>query len=59
MIDRIDALRVVRGHARDLTIPPTDSREFAYLARRLQLDSPSDLHHALTTRMAYAASLWD
>ena len=55
----IDALRVVRGHARDLTIPPTDSREFAYLARRLHLDSPSDLHHILTTRMAYPASLWD
>lgn len=32
----IDALRMVRGHARDLTVPPTDSEEFQYLARRLK-----------------------
>ncbi len=31
----IDALRMVRGHARDLTVPPPDSEEFEYLARRL------------------------
>lgn len=31
----IDALRVVRGHAKDTTIPPYDSEEFAFLARRL------------------------
>ncbi|MGE3313765.1 MAG: glutamine synthetase adenylyltransferase [Planctomycetaceae bacterium] len=31
----IDALRVVRGHARDLTVPPADSEEFGFLARRL------------------------
>jgi glutamate-ammonia-ligase adenylyltransferase len=31
----INALRVVRGNARDLTVPPTDSEEFAFLARRL------------------------
>ncbi len=31
----IDALRMVRGHAKDLTVPPPDSEEFQFLARRL------------------------
>ncbi len=31
----IDALRMVRGHAKDLTVPPPGSEEFDYLARRL------------------------
>ncbi len=31
----INALRMVRGNAKDLTVPPADSEEFAYLARRL------------------------
>lgn len=31
----IDALRMVRGDARDLTVPPMDSEEFETLARRL------------------------
>ena len=38
----IDALRVVRGNAHDLAVPSFGSREFAYLARRLELD-PSAL----------------
>jgi [glutamine synthetase] adenylyltransferase / [glutamine synthetase]-adenylyl-L-tyrosine phosphorylase len=33
--DLIDALRIVRGHARDLTVPPPESEEFVFLARRL------------------------
>ncbi len=32
----IDALRMVRGNAKDLTVPPPDSEEFAFLARRLR-----------------------
>lgn len=32
----INALRMVRGHAKDLTVPPADSEEFAFLARRLE-----------------------
>jgi glutamate-ammonia-ligase adenylyltransferase len=32
----IDALRVVRGNAKDVTIPSLDSQEFAFLARRLR-----------------------
>ncbi len=31
----INALRMVRGNAKDLTIPPPDDEEFAFLARRL------------------------
>jgi glutamate-ammonia-ligase adenylyltransferase len=29
----------VRGNAKDITIPPFDSEEFAYLARRLRYGS--------------------
>ncbi len=32
----IDGLRMVRGNARDLTVPPYDSDEFAFLARRMR-----------------------
>ena len=32
----IDSLRVVRGNAKDVTIPPENSEEFSYLARRLR-----------------------
>ena len=32
----IDSLRVVRGNAKDLTVPPPESDEFAFLARRLR-----------------------
>ena len=31
----IDALRIVRGHAKDLVLPDTDSDEFIFLARRM------------------------
>lgn len=54
----IDALRVVRGHARDLTLPPSDSREFAYLVRRLQYESAAQLQAAINTHMAFARRLW-
>jgi glutamate-ammonia-ligase adenylyltransferase len=55
----IDALRVVRGHARDLTIPPPDSREFAYLARRLDVESPAALQASIAEHMSFARSLWE
>ena len=54
----IGALRVVRGNARDLTIPPTGSREFEYLSRRLFYETPEALATAIDVRMEYAASLW-
>ena len=31
----IDGLRIVRGNAKDLVLPPTDSDEFIFLARRV------------------------
>ena len=31
----IDGLRMVRGHAKDLVLPPPDSEEFIFLARRV------------------------
>jgi glutamate-ammonia-ligase adenylyltransferase len=31
----IDGLRMVRGHAKDLVLPETDSEEFIFLARRV------------------------
>ena len=54
----IGALRVVRGNARDLTIPPAGSREFEYLSRRLFYETPEALATAIDVRMEYASSLW-
>jgi glutamate-ammonia-ligase adenylyltransferase len=34
----IGSLRIVRGNARDLTLPRIESEEFAFLARRLGYD---------------------
>jgi glutamate-ammonia-ligase adenylyltransferase len=55
----IDALRVVRGNAKDLTIPPVETRDFAYLAHRLHYSSAAELHDTIVERMAFARSLWD
>jgi glutamate-ammonia-ligase adenylyltransferase len=55
----IDALRAVRGHAKDLTVPPPASREYAYLAQRLHYQSPAELRTALTAAMADARTLWE
>ncbi|MCC6626882.1 MAG: glutamine synthetase adenylyltransferase, partial [Chloroflexi bacterium] len=54
----IDALRVVRGNAKDLTLPPADAREFAYLAQRLRAASAAELRAAITTHMGIARDLW-
>jgi len=35
----IDSLRVVRGNSKDVNIPPFESEEFAFLARRLRYGS--------------------
>ncbi len=44
----IDSLRVVRGHAKDVTVPPYQSEEFAFLARRLRYgDDTTRLHDDL------------
>jgi [glutamine synthetase] adenylyltransferase / [glutamine synthetase]-adenylyl-L-tyrosine phosphorylase len=38
----IDSLRVVRGNAKDVTVPPYESEEFAFLARRLRYENNID-----------------
>ncbi len=49
----IDALRVVRGNSKDLSVPPSESEEFAFLARRLGYgDDPMRLRVDLSERLA-------
>ncbi len=55
----IDALRAVRGHAKDLTIPALDAAEFTYLARRLNFESTELLQDAIATNMGQANNIWD
>jgi len=55
----IDALRVVRGNAKDLALPPPDTRAFEYLARRMYYESPEVLHDAIEVRMRFGQQLWD
>ena len=55
----IDALRVVRGNAKDLNIPAADSSEFAYLAHQLRFDSTTALQAMIADRMGVARGLWD
>ena len=57
----IDALRMVRGDAMDLAVPPRQSEEFRFLARRMQLfreslDLSADLesYTALVREMSQA-----
>lgn len=48
----IDALRMVRGNAKDLTVPPQDQEEFEFLARRLGYGAHTDrLQNEITTTM--------
>jgi glutamate-ammonia-ligase adenylyltransferase len=54
----IDSLRVVRGHARDLTVPPDGSLEFSRLARRMRRESPGELRAELARTMGAIAALW-
>ncbi len=55
----IDALRVVRGNAKDLNVPETDSPTFRYLARRMGYAESNELKLALDEVMAFGKSLWD
>jgi len=46
----IDGLRMVRGNAKDLTVPPVENEAFAFLARRLRYGNDvTRLHQDLTT----------
>lgn len=54
----INALRVVRGNSKDLTVPPEDSEEYAFLARRLGYDhDPGRLAAALSDHSAWVQRL--
>jgi glutamate-ammonia-ligase adenylyltransferase len=54
----INALRVVRGNNKDLTVPPAGSDEFAYLARRLGYDQdPARLGADLSHHMEWVQKL--
>ncbi len=44
----INALRMVRGNAKDLTVPPANSEEFSFLARRLNYKDNQQLQADLT-----------
>lgn len=55
----IDGLRVVRGNAKDLTVPAHDSRAFAYLARRMHVETPEELARAVDEHMRFAAGVWE
>jgi glutamate-ammonia-ligase adenylyltransferase len=46
----IDALRVVHGHAKDLTVPGAATEDFALLARRMRASSPLALREELDAR---------
>jgi glutamate-ammonia-ligase adenylyltransferase len=54
----IDALRVVRGHAKDLTLPAGGTPEFSHLARRLGCDSAATLESQIALQMGMARELW-
>jgi glutamate-ammonia-ligase adenylyltransferase len=55
----IDALRVVRGHAKDLTLPPFDSDEFVLLSRRMRALEPEALRAELESRLAATSDVTD
>jgi glutamate-ammonia-ligase adenylyltransferase len=53
----IDGMRMVRGNARDLNVPPPESQEMLYLTRRLKRDSPARLADEIRRRMAGVAAI--
>ncbi len=52
----IEAQRMVRGNAKDLTVPPENSNEFIFLAKRLGYDAPSRLNDELMRHTAFVQS---
>ncbi|HEV3167538.1 MAG TPA: hypothetical protein VGZ22_26255, partial [Isosphaeraceae bacterium] len=54
-----DALRVVHGHPKDLTVPPADSEEFVLLARRMRRADPATLNAELHQRLAATSAIVD
>lgn len=58
----IDALRIVRGHARDLVLPALDSDEFIFLARRMgywdKKQTAARFAADITAHMQHAACIY-
>jgi glutamate-ammonia-ligase adenylyltransferase len=59
----VDSLRVVRGNTRDLTVPPPESEEFAFLARRLRYGGDAarlrdELNRYIASVQEVSARLW-
>lgn len=58
----IDALRIVRGHARDLVLPPTESEAFTFLARRMDYwgdhGTPAQLARDIRRHMHQTAHIY-
>jgi glutamate-ammonia-ligase adenylyltransferase len=55
----IDAMRMVRGHAKDLTVPARDSDDLVLLARRLRLPGQDALLDELARCMCETRDLTD
>ncbi len=55
----IDALRAVRGNARDLTLPDPASADFRYLSRRLGFAVPEDCLREIEWSRKLSRSLWE
>jgi glutamate-ammonia-ligase adenylyltransferase len=49
----IQALRIVRGNAKDLTIPEVGSNEFLFLAKRLDYEIPDRMQEDLIENMTF------
>jgi [glutamine synthetase] adenylyltransferase / [glutamine synthetase]-adenylyl-L-tyrosine phosphorylase len=54
----IDALRIVHGDAKDLTVPATSSEEFPRLTRRLRRTDPARLQADLEATLRAVRALW-
>jgi glutamate-ammonia-ligase adenylyltransferase len=53
----IDALRVVRDHAKDLTVPTFDSDAFLLLSRRMRAQGPEELKAELERELRETSAL--
>ena len=54
----IDALRIVHGDAKDLTVPAIGSEEFPRLTRRLRRTDPAQLQADLEATLRAVRALW-
>ena len=55
----VSALRVVKGHAKDLVVPQADSDEFTLLGRRLKRAEPSKLPGEIADQARAVRGAWE